>query len=236
MHIANIIAEARNLVDADSTSYPAVNLTDSLLRRINTAYEEVVAKYIALDKNWKFDDSNYSNLPIGTTTLVAGQQDYSFDSSVLSVERIEVLDSSGNYQKLVYLNEKDIDTALSEYEETDGMPQYYAVRGNSIFLYPAPAAGSVTLAAGLKVYSQRGASTFTAAEVVTGTKTPGFASPYHVILAYKAALPYALTYKKDRVPMIMSEIQRLEKEMFNLASNKMNDKRGRLSVHQENNE
>ena len=234
MTIENIIAEARSLVDASATSYPAINLTDPLLRRINTAYEEIIGKYIALDKNWKFDDSNFTDLPIGSATLVNSQQDYSIDTTLLTIERVEVKDSSGIWHKLSLVDEKNISGSLAEYQKTDGMPTEYAVRGNSIFLYPAPATASVTLTSGLKVYFQRGASTFTAAEVVTGTKTPGFAAPYHIILAYKAALPYAAIYKQSRVPFIMAEIQRLEKEMFNLASNKMNDKLSRLTPAYEN--
>ncbi len=229
MTIADINLEARALVDADSTSYSDA----TLLRRVNAAYEEVVGKLIALDRNWKFDDSNYTDLPIGTGTLANSQQDYAFSNTLLSIERVEVLDVSGNYNRLDYLDEQDIDGALSEYYETDGVPIKYALRGNSIFLYPAPATGSVTMAAGLKVYFQRTADIFTAAQVTTGTKTPGFASPYHILLAYKAALPYALTYKKDRVPMLMSEIQRLEKEMFALASNKFRDKKSRMTANVE---
>jgi len=222
-----ICQEIDALCDSDTTSYPVADKT----RRVNAALEEVVGDLITLDRNWKFDDSNYTDLPIGTGTLVDGQQDYAF-SSLLSVERVEVLDANGNYHKLTHFDEKDIDAALSEHCETDGMPVKYALRGNSIFLYPAPAAASVTVAAGLKVYYQRTAHLFTAADT---TAEPGFASPYHIILAYKAALPYALTYKKDRVPMIMAEIQKLEEKMFALASNKMRDKKARMVPAFQNN-
>ena len=234
MTIENIIIAMRALVDADSTAYPAAALTDIGTIRINQAYEEIVGDLIALDRNWKFDDSNYTDLPIGTGTLVAGQQDYGYSVALLSVERVEVLDANGNYQKLTYLDEKDIDTALSEHYETDGMPIQYALRGSSIFLYPAPATGSVTMALGLRVYYQRTASTYTAAQITAGTKEPGFASPYHILIAYKAALPYALTYKKDRVPMIMAEIQKLEQKMFVLASNRFRDKKSRMTASVEN--
>lgn len=210
--IADINAEARALVDADSTSYTAADL----LRRVNQAYEEVVGKIIGLDGRWQFDDTNFTNLPIGTETLMAGQNDYSFDSSQLEVLRVAVKDSNG---KFYFLEDADIlDEHSQPLEETysvNGTPLKYDKSGSSVFLYPAPAAGSVTLTEGLKVYFQRTASIFTSAEVTTGTKQPGFASPWHMILAYKAALPYAISYKKDRVPMLMSEIQRMEIELLN---------------------
>jgi len=228
--ITNINLETRALVDADSTSYPDA----TLLRRVNMAYEEIVGKLIALNKNWKFDDSNYSDLPIGLGDLVSGQQDYSFASTLLMVERVEVMDSDGNYHKLKPIDEKDISEALSQYKSGGGMPEKYARRGNSIFLYPYPLTASVTISDGLKVYFQRTADIFTSAEVTTGTKEPGFPSPYHYLLSYKSALPFALTYKKDRVTMIRQEIARMESELFDIALNKDSDKVSAMSPKIEN--
>jgi len=229
--ITQINAEARALVDADTTSYPAADL----LRRVNMAYEEVVGRLIALNKNWKFDDSNFTDLPIGLGDLVSGQQDYAFDSSLLMVERVEVMDNDGTYHKLKPIDEKDITEALSEYKSDGGLPVEYARRGNSIFLYPYPLTANVTATDGLKTYFQRTADVFTSAEVTTGTKVPGFPSPYHYLLSYKAALPYALSYKKDRVSMIREEIFRMEKELFNVALNKDSDKISRLQPVYEDN-
>ena len=210
--ISDINAEARDLVDADTTSYPA----PILLRRVNQALEEEIGKIIALDGSWQFDDTNFTDLPVATATLVAGQNDYSFDSSQLEILRVAVKDSSGKY---FFLNPIDIleerSQPLEEIYNVNGLPERYDKSGSSIFVYPAPAAGSVTLVAGLKVWFQRTAAIYTSEEVTTGTKKPGFASPWHYILSYKAALPYALSYKKDRVPMIMSEITRMETELLN---------------------
>jgi len=209
MTIADINAEARALCDADSTSYTAADL----LRRVNAAYEELVGKLIQLDGTWQFDDTNFTDLPIGTTNLVAAQEDYSFDSTFIEIERASVLDNNGIWHPLDPLDESQIDVDLTEYSKTNGLPREYYKRGGSIFLKPAPAAANVTLTSGLKVWFQRTASVFTSAEVSTGTKQPGFASPYHVIIAYKAALPYCMSYKKDRVPMLMNEIARREKDL-----------------------
>lgn len=206
MTIADLNSEARALVDADTTTYPAADL----LRRINTAYEETVGMILGLDGLWQFDDTNYTSFPVATTALVASQNDYSFDSSMLEIERVEVLDAQGNYQLLEPIDISQIPYAVSEFYETDGMPAHYDKQGGSLLLYPAPATANVTLAAGLKVYFQRTASVYTSAEVTTGTKQPGFASPYHVILAFKAALPFAMAYKPQRVPLILQRIAALE--------------------------
>ena len=225
--ITDINLEARILIDADTTSYTAADL----LRRINDAYEEVVGIIIGCDGLWQFDDKNFTDFPIGTTTLVNSQNDYAFDSAMLEIERVEVLDSSGNWHLLDPIDKSQIGEAIDEFHPTDGLPIYYDKQGASIILYPAPDNGvSVTLASGVKVYFQRTASIFTAAEVTTGTKQPGFASPHHYLLSYKAALPYAMSYKKDRVPMLMAEIARREKELIKHYSRRERDRRKMLSM------
>ena len=226
MNIADINQEARDLVDADTTSYPA----PMLLRRVNQAYGETVGKIIALDGTWEFDDQNFTDLPIATTTLVAGQSDYSFNSAQLEVLKVEVKDNSGDYQAVDPIDIREVREPLDELYDVDGLPSVYDKRYSSIFLYPAPAAGSVTLVAGLRVYFQRTADLFTAAQVTTGTKEPGFASPWHQIIAYKAALPYAQAYKKDRVNFLVSEINRMETELLNHYARREKDVRKVLGM------
>ena len=220
MTITDINLETRALCDADTTSYPAA----TLLRRVNQAYEELVGKIIGLDGTWQFDDSNFTDLPIGVTTLVNGQNDYSFDSSMLEIERVEVKDKDGTWHLLSPVDKSQIGEAIEEYYKVDGLPLVYDKQGASLFLYPAPDNGvSVTLASGLRVYFQRTASIFTSAEVSTGTKQPGFASPYHMLICYKAALPYCLSYKKDRVPLLEKKIMDLEKDMLRFYARREKD-------------
>lgn len=226
MTVGDLAIYIRNITDTDSTSLTNANL----LIYLNQALEEIIGKIIGLDGSWQFDDSNFSSLPIGTQALVANQQDYSFDQDFLSIERVEVKDSAGKYQLLSPIDQSRISEALTEYQNVAGMPNEYDKIGESIFLYPAPAAGSVTLAAGLKVYFQRTASVFTSAELTTGTKVPGFASPYHHILAYKAAMPYAVSYKKDRVPLFLNEINRLEIALLDHYAKRERDIRTRLTM------
>lgn len=235
MDITNIIAEARGLVDATATSYPASASTDLLFIRINSAYEEIIGDLIAIDKRWKFDDTNYSDLPLGTADLVDNQRDYAFSTALLGIERIEIQDINGNWNKLISIEERKIREALEEYESINGIPTQYSVRGNSLFLYPTPAAASVTTTAGMKVYFRRTADVFTEDDVSTGTKVPGFASPYHQILAYKAALPYARTYKKDRVISLERETQRIHTKLIAHYNNQNKDKLNRMVPIYQNN-
>lgn len=221
--IADIQTFTRFLCDADTTSYTAANL----LITTNQAYEEVVAKILDADGRWQWDDTNRTDLPIGTTTLVNGQQDYAFDTTHLKILGVSVKDKDGVYVKLQPVDSDDMgDVDRSQFYSTSGLPGYYDKIGNSVFLYPAPDNGvSVTLSAGLKVYFQRTADVYTSAQVTTGTKVPGFASPFHMLLAYKAALPYCMNYKKDRVPGIVNEIAKLEKDLVKFYSKRDKEER-----------
>ena len=205
-NISDIQQKARNLVDADSTSLTNANL----LIEINQAYEEVVSLILNCDGLWTFDDLNYTDFPIGRTTLVNGQQDYTFDSSHLEIEGVSVLNSSGDFIKLTPIDKSQMGVDPTEFMPDSGMPVHYDKEGRSILLYPAPSSSQTTLANGLKVFFKRTADLFTSAQVTTGTKQPGFASPFHMILAYKAVVTYAMTYKKDRVAMIQLRIKEME--------------------------
>ena len=234
--IADINAEARALVDADSTS-----LTDAvLLRRVNQALTETVGKLIALDETHFWGDSNFTSLPTGLVTMTNSQETYQLSGNqsstgvdttnpLLTFKGASVKDNSGNWHTLQPITfwelwGSGVDPA--EHFETDGRPQYYEIREDFIVLYPAPDnAVTVTLTSGLKIFYERRPSLYTSGEVTTGTKQPGFSPLYHYLLSYKMALPYALSYKKDRVPMIMSEIQRMEKEMLTLEAQKYGDTR-----------
>jgi len=211
--IADINQEARDLVDADTTSYPAA----TLLRRINEAYEKVVGWIINADGTWQFDDTNYSDFPIGTFTLVNGQEKYSFNDRFLQIEEVQIMDKAGKYRIITPVDQSEYSdlVPLTEAYATDGLPEFYdKISDDTIRLLPAPDNGvSVTLAAGLKIKFKRTADLYTSAQVTTGTKVPGFATA-HMILANMAALPYASSYKKDRVASIKATIQEMKTDLL----------------------
>ena len=225
MTISDINSEARSLCDADTTSYVAADL----LRRVNIAYEQIVGWLINADGTWQFDDTNYTDLPIGTQTLVSGQNAYTFNDKFLQLLEVQIMGKDGKYRIIQPIDQREYsdEAPLEEDFTTDGEPIYYdKVSDDTIKLYPAPDNGiSVTLASGLKIKFKRTADLFTTAQVNTGTKVPGFASPYHVILSYMAAIPYCLTYKKDRVILYEKKVMDLKKELISLYSNREKDKR-----------
>ena len=231
MNIADLNSETRELCNADTTSLP--NAT--LLYRVNNGYQQVIGWIINADGTWQFDDTNYSDLPRGRGTLVQGQEDYSFSSEYLDVEAVEILndDSPNKYIRIEPLDHsmlgglspQEYFGLLSTGSPQTGFPQYYDKLGDTIFLYPAPTSTEVTLTNGIRVWFKRTADLFTSAQVTTGTKEPGFASPWHIILAYMAAIPYCSIYKPERVAWLQSEVNRIKAEIIDFYGLREKDKR-----------
>lgn len=233
MNIADINSETRLLCDADSSSYP----DDALLRRTNLGYEQVVGWLINADGKWQFDDTNYGDFPIGTFTLVSGQGKYSFNDKFLQIIDVQIKTVNGKYRIIQPIDQKDLDPKfrlqlpLRERFAIDGYPIFYdKLSSDTLELLPAPDNGvTVTLDAGLRIYFKRTADLFTSAQVSTGTKVPGFDSTFHVILSYMAALPFCMSYKKDRVALYQSEVIRLKDEILQQYTKRSKDERNAMT-------
>ena len=172
---------------ANSVSYPIADVT----RNSNTALDNVVTLILGADGKWQFDDTNATDLPIGTTALVSGQQDYSFDAEYLVIKSIECSDSAGKWTKLIPIDNYDEPIALSEFLTTNAIPKYYDKMGEAILLYPAPnysIAPTDTPAGGLRAYFQRKMDYFVVGDT---TKEPGFANHLHKYIPLYNAYVYA---------------------------------------------
>lgn len=183
----------------------ATYLNSDKVRNMNIAYQDVARLVWESAAGWQFDDSNATTLPLVKTTLVHNQQDYSLPSTSQRVESVIVKDSGGNWVKLKPFDIHDITIALPEYYEGTGMPLYYDLIGRSIMLYPTPSSAYTTLASGLGVYINRDVTEFG----VSATSTvPGFATPFHRILSYAAAIDF--TQDGNQKQALAAQKQRLE--------------------------
>jgi hypothetical protein len=164
-------------------------------RLLNEALNRVTSLILTADGRWQFDDTNFTDLPIGTTDLVttlgSEQSNYAFDVSHLKILGVELLNADGVWKQLTPIDQVDLlDNSVTDFLNTAGMPKYYDKLGDQIFLYPKPLATSVTSTAGLKVRFQRPPSYF----VYTDTaKKPGFNSLYHNLVALLACRDYAMS-------------------------------------------
>lgn len=192
-----IVQDAYFEAGADANSYPIEDVT----RNANTGLDTVVSLILGADGKWQFDDSNATDLPIGETDLISGQQDYSFDEEYLVIKSIECSDSQGNWSRLIPIDNNDVlrTQAMSNLSLTDGVPRYYDKMGESILLYPAPSYNRRLVQegeAGLRAYFQRKINYF---ETTDTTKEPGFAKIFHKYISLCVQYGYACAKNLDNL-------------------------------------
>ena len=230
MTFSEIISDIDRKVNTDTSSY---SLADKAAV-VNKYLSEVVSVILNCDGKWEWDDSNYTDLPIGTTPLIDSQQDYNIaGATFLDITRVEVKDINGNYQKLEPITNSDItNQSMTEFQKTAGMPRYYDKLGDSIFLYPKPSSSLTTLSAGLKVYFQRTPSYFASDDT---TKTPGFNPLFHQILSVGASLDYAENNEMiNKVNIFGNKLRELKAGLVEAYSSRSRDEKIRMRVGREN--
>jgi hypothetical protein len=192
-----ICQEVDSICGTTSTSYPLADKT----RRANSALSDFVGVALGSDDRWQFDDTNYTDFPIGVTDLVDGQNDYAFDTTMLKVLKVELKNPDGDWIELKPIDRNDVGTPLSEIFTEEGTPLYYDKFANSAILYPTPSYAS---SGGLKVYYQRDGSYFAATDT---TKFPGIPSIFHKYIALKVALPFLRDKGKENYVSVRNEVQ-----------------------------
>jgi len=211
-----IVQEIDFLVNTDSVKFPI----EDKVRIVNRWYERTVGRILEADGRWQFDDSNYTTLPIATTNVNSGQQDYSFAVRFLRLDRMEIKNQAGQWQWLEPLDQNDVrQQSLTKLGDQLGVPRWYDKLADSVFLYPRPNYNST---AGLKAYYQRSVELFTAADT---TKEPGFASIFHKILALGPALEYAQSngLNPTKIAMLEKEVAQMELDIKEFHSKRSKD-------------
>ena len=238
MTIANLQTLVNLLIDGNTNNLSNANF----LILINQAYERITGKIISetAGGKWPYGDANYTAFPTFTTALVNSQAEYDINALLgsgtyperfepLIILGVEVLDNTGIWHPLNPISLEQIRAsgiAQVEYYKTDGRPVEYEKREHMIVLYPAPDNGvSVTLSGGLKIFFLRTADTYSETERSTGTKEPGFPSPWHDILAYEAAYYFAMARGLGNLAWLKGEVDRKEKELLKFISRRNQDER-----------
>lgn len=192
----------------DTISYPTSDIT----RNSNVHYRTAVALIWDAVGDWEYDDSNKTDMPIATTTLVDDQADYELPSGAQKLERVEVKNDEGDYKLITPITKEQVtEDAMTGIFDESGMPQYYDVIGRSIVLYPTPSTDHVTASAGLKVYVSRDIDEFNA---TTTDREPGFANNFHRYIPIGNALDFANAKGMlDKIRFFTAQKDMIEKEM-----------------------
>ena len=224
-----LVEDTDRLVNTDASSYPL----EEKAAVMNNLLDEVVSLILSSDGRWEWDDSNQDTIPVGTTTMIEGQIDYSIaGSTFLKITRVEALNINGDYELLTPITDSDVNTAMTEFQNTNGMPRFYDKKGTSILLYPTPSASEATLTNGLKVYFQRLPMYFNSDDT---TKKPGFNPLYHRILSYGAALDYAIRNEMvTKVNLLSARLGQMQNALIESYTSRSRDEQVRLGVRREN--
>jgi len=226
-----IVQQTRVLMRVDSSQWPTANIVNS----VNNYLDMVTGYAIGADRNFQWDDTNHTALPIGTTNLVANQSDYSFltdeqGNRILNLTRVEIVDSTGQYHNLQLIDQVNVDRALDAYESTAGVPREYdKIADNVIRLYPKPAANVTN---GLKFYFQRTPSYFEATDT---TKEPGVSPLLHRGFVIAAAYDGAMTLGLMNLNALSVELVKEEEKMRRYFGNRNTDQNRRMTPFKQDN-
>ena len=222
----DLVSDISFWAKADTTRYPLVDRA----RNCNFALDRMVSLVLEADGKWKWDDTNNTDMPIGTTALVANQQDYGISGATyLKIDKVQILQGDGKYQNIDPVDEHSADAINLLEKRQTGTPLRYLLRGNSLLLDPIP---SSALAAGLRIFFQRNVVYFTA----TGndTRQPGFAQPFHRLVSLYASEDYlAANGINNRLATVQRKIATLEPAFIAFYANRTEDQKIRLELRKE---
>ena len=222
-HYANSLL---GFAEGSTTEYPLA----AKARAANTWKYKLALWYWQNQDAWDFDDSALTTFAIARADLVDDQQDYGLPTTALRVKMVEILNSSSLWVRLKPLDEKEVAVSLGEFYKTKGIPVYYRIFSNSLFLYPPPSSTQTTLTNGLRVYSHREINEFTAS---TTTTEIGFGEPADRIVAVGMALEFAerrgMEVADELITMIYGgikngiKVEGLKDQVIDLISHRMEE-------------
>jgi len=182
-------------------------LLDQCVGYCNEAQNEAWADIFLSYGGWQFDDSNQTDMPSATGSLVASQVSYALPPGALTVRGVEVMNQgSTTWYPLSPITEEQIrqGTAVSEFNKNPAQPSFYRLVGETIYMYP-PA--NYSQASSFRVYFDRSMVDFVDTDT---TKTPGFAGAFHSYIPLSAALMYLEDNQSDQVNKIARLQTRLD--------------------------
>jgi lipopolysaccharide export LptBFGC system permease protein LptF len=194
-------------VKSNNISYPVEEKTED----INESLDFIYATIFEVGGKWQFDDTNHSDYPIISTSLVSGQRDYTFTSDqqgnlILDIYKVMVKDENGTFIEIY-----PVDQQSDEYTQgfwnglnQTGIPTRYDKTANGIFLDAIPSYDSIN---GLKVFINREGSYFQTSDT---TKKPGFAGLFHEYLALRPAYKYAQANSLKNEKSLLSDLLTVE--------------------------
>lgn len=198
---------------------------------INQGYLKVASYALTVSSGWQWDDSNYTDYPRGTSTLVNNQRDYTLPvastganaSTCWKVKEVSILDTAGYELKL--MPSARTEAQLRRLYTSAGTPREYLLVGNAIKLFPTPTSSYVTLTNGLIVYFARSPDLFSSSDT---TQQPGLPEPFHRMISFEACIDYAGSRGLQSVQYFQAKLAELKGQLDDVMANRNDDNRARM--------
>lgn len=177
----DIVTLANELCGQNDTTYPIAKKT----LYANMANRQILTQIFKVYGGWKYDDKNFTDLPIATSNLVANQTIYELPDNI-SIDAVYIQNENDDeWTKLTRITLEDIPDAEPSYEDIPATAGRYRIIGNQIKLYPAI---NYSKDDAIMVEFSRDISAFL---VTDTTKEPAFDSIFHEAIAVFIAYQYA---------------------------------------------
>lgn len=183
------------------------------MRNIISEYQNIATKIWESDPTYSWDDRNNTDQAIASRSLSNASGSYLIPTTALRIRGIEIKDANGDFTKLDPIEYSDLAISPDEYMTTAGLPTLYMIEGTQIRLFPAPGTGHVTMASGMVLHISRAV---TEPAVSATTTEPGFATAFHRLLSYQAALDFV--QDKEMRQYLLGEKLRLQNGLIKFYS------------------
>jgi hypothetical protein len=219
MNLGDLKSDVNFLCGSTSATY----LNSDKVRNMNVAYQDVARLIWESDGTWSYDDSNNTDTPRAFRTIANASASYLIPTTALRIKDVEVKNASGDWFVMKPITLDEMQISPDEWLTGTGMPLYYQLEGNEIRLFPAPGTGYTTMASGMSVRLSRAVTELG----VSATSTvPGFATPFHRILSYAAAIDF--TQDNQQRQFLAIQKDRLEKGLTRFYSKRTEDAPARI--------
>lgn len=192
---------------------------DSLIRDLNEELRAIQINILRDRGVLEFDDANYTDLPIATFPVVAGQTAYKLTEDndgnlLLSIHKVTLDVGDGQVdvpRKTVQEGQQD---ALIDATQAKIPNCYYEV-GSSVVFGQTPAQSGTA-----RVWFDRDIDLITTSDA---TKIPGIPFAYHNLAAYRTAYNYALDKGLANQDRILRRVQMEEQRLAQYEANRRAD-------------
>jgi hypothetical protein len=166
---------------------------------INEGLYEIIIEIMKSQDEFDWDDHNYTDYPIGTAPLAAGQRDYILPSSIkfLTIKRLDVTYDGTNWYQARPIDSSEMTYGLGNAAKEDAhftkTDPRYDPKANGFWLYPMASAEDVEAA--FRIEFTREFDEFTTADT---TQEPPIDRPFHDLVPISASLKWAVMKDAER--------------------------------------